>query len=627
MNRIPELKQQAIAKGQAGDLKGALKLLRNLERQGGMDEEAWFLLGSLNEQSNNPSEALRCFKAAVLLLPASARSQLGLARTLERGGRLLEAAQSIEAGLQSNPGSAELLQELGVLLFKQGRVEDALGRFQRALAADPSSVKASMGLGRAYFSQRNLDLARKYYEQVLKQHPDLGAAHFELGSICMIQGQLEEAGRHFQRTLDQDPGFVPALKELGYMHLMLNRPDDARRSFQAVLDRQPAEPDAAAGLAKVLDQQGKVQEAHDILRPWIERRARNLDIGIAYAQICRHFGECEAAADYLEWLLSECGPQASFQVDKAHFALGRLYDAAGRYPQAIEHFHQGNQARPNRFDPRGHLASIDHLIQVCDRHFLAGAPRASDRGERLLFIVGMPRSGTTLTEQILASHPAVYGGGELLAIARIIKRLGAPTILGPGTPYPENLRQLNQARLDQVAGAYRAEIETLDSQSPRFIDKTLANYLYLGLISMMFPGARIIHCLRDPRDTCLSIYFQGFDESHDYANRLENLGFYYRQYARSMRHWQESIDLPILEVQYEDLVGSQEAESRRLLEFAGLDWDPAVLRFHENRRSVSTASYDQVRRKIYTGSLQRWKHYADYIEPLQKALDGEWRFD
>ncbi|MGB5260828.1 MAG: sulfotransferase, partial [Gammaproteobacteria bacterium] len=223
---------------------------------------------------------------------------------------------------------------------------------------------------------------------------------------------------------------------------------------------------------------------------------------------------------------------------------------------------------------------------------------------------------TTLTEQILSSHPDIYGAGELPIIPKIIKNL--PSILGGS--YPENLNRLTKNILDTLCDDYHYEIEKLDEHATIVVDKSLVNFLYLGLISLMLPEARIIHCVRDPRDTCLSIYFQNFDESHNYATRLENLGHYYREYKRIMQHWKSLLDMPFLEVHYEDMVNNQESMSRKLIDFVGLDWDERVLRFYDSRRSVVTASYDQVRQKIYTKSTRRWKNYEAHIQPLVTAL-------
>lgn len=218
------------------------------------------------------------------------------------------------------------------------------------------------------------------------------------------------------------------------------------------------------------------------------------------------------------------------------------------------------------------------------------------------------------------------GVGEVIVIPNIIRNLS--DILGAGTAYPDNLKNLTTGKLDILAKRYQDGIRELAvGNAPRVTDKTLVNYMYLGLISLMFPKARVVHCMRDPRDTCLSIFFQNFDESHYYANRLENLGAYYSLYQKIMRHWESLCIMPIFNIQYEDMVQNQEARSRELIEFLGLEWNDQVLKFYETKRSVATASYDQVRQKMYTKSMQRWKNYEQHIDPLVSALatTGDWK--
>jgi len=248
---------------------------------------------------------------------------------------------------------------------------------------------------------------------------------------------------------------------------------------------------------------------------------------------------------------------------------------------------------------------------------MASLPRASIRSERPLFITGMPRSGTTLVEQILSSHPDVHGAGELADIGEMAESL--PARLGTQLQFPQCLSHVTTAHLDQLATGYLDTLERLSPDARRVTDKMLG-FIYLGLIELVLPGARIIHCVRDPMDTCLSGYFQDFSRSHPYSYDLHNLGVYYRSYQKIMHNWKNVLSLPIMEVQYEDMVTNQEVTSRKVIDFCGLEWDERCLDFHKNERFVGTASYNQVRRPMYKTSLGRWKKYEQFLEPLKKAL-------
>jgi len=231
----------------------------------------------------------------------------------------------------------------------------------------------------------------------------------------------------------------------------------------------------------------------------------------------------------------------------------------------------------------------------------------------------MPRSGTTLTEQILATHSEVYGAGELDYIKKIENSIiGLDS--GNEEKYLAKINGLNKEKLTEHARTYLDKINKLDNKARFVIDKMPNNFIQIGLISLLFPEARIIHCRRNALDNCLSIYFQSFIWSHDYAVDLSDIGFYYNEHERLMSHWKEVVDIPILTVQYEDILKDQEAMSRKLLEFCDLEWDDSVMKFYDSKRDVGTASYDQVRRPIYQSSKERWKNYEKHIDPLRKEL-------
>ncbi|MBI3462463.1 MAG: sulfotransferase [Planctomycetes bacterium] len=237
-----------------------------------------------------------------------------------------------------------------------------------------------------------------------------------------------------------------------------------------------------------------------------------------------------------------------------------------------------------------------------------------------VFVVGMPRSGTTLVEQILASHPDVFGAGELPDIPSIVDTL--PRYAPNQMRYPGCLAFLGPPVIRGFADAYLKRVRTLDATSERVVDKWPLNYLHLGLMALLFPRARIVHCRRDPLDTCLSCYFQRFRGDHEYSYDLAHLGSYYRTYERLISHWREVLPMPVLELHYEALIDDPQATSERLLAFCGLSWQERCLRFHESPRPVSTASNWQVRHPLYRSAVQRWRNYEAHLGPLRDALSG-----
>ena len=309
---------------------------------------------------------------------------------------------------------------------------------------------------------------------------------------------------------------------------------------------------------------------------------------------------------------------SNYEQVSLHFGLGRLLDAADRYEEAFAHYRQGNTLKHEVFSPADHARYVDDIIATYNSDFMAKAPRANNDSTRPLFIIGMPRSGTTLVEQILVSHPQVAGGGELTFMNDIVREL--PSLLGVSAPYLQSLAALTAEVCDRASRYYLDRIATISSDARYVTDKMPGNFMYLGLIALLFPRARIIHCGRDPLDTCLSCYFQYFPAGHPYAYDLDHLGGYYRQYQRLMQHWRTVIRLPMLEVQYQDLVADQERVSREIIAFCDLPWDERCLRFHETGRVVHTLSYDQVRQPLNQRSVGRWRHYDRFLAPLKKHL-------
>jgi hypothetical protein len=301
------------------------------------------------------------------------------------------------------------------------------------------------------------------------------------------------------------------------------------------------------------------------------------------------------------------------------FRLGELHDAAGDSRAAMTCLVRANRRKRSGFDPVHYAVLVDRLLAVFGPDAFARMPAASHADDRPVFIVGMPRSGTSLVEQILASHREIHGAGELPDLGLL-----ALSTAREGTEYPESVSGLAQEDVDRLAAAYRARLDEIAPGARRVTDKMWQNFEFLGFGALLLPRARVIHCTRDPLDTGLSCYFQHFyGAGVTFAYDLAHIGAYYRQYCRIMARWQEVLPLPILEVSYERLVADTEGESRRMVDFCGLPWDPSCVRFFETERVIGTASYDQVRRPVYRTSVGRHRRYRRWLEPLVQALKDE----
>jgi hypothetical protein len=307
------------------------------------------------------------------------------------------------------------------------------------------------------------------------------------------------------------------------------------------------------------------------------------------------------------------------------FAIARTHDRANRYGEAFEYGRRANDLRREIdgraglvYDPAAFARRIDQLIALFTPEYFARVRGFGTDAETPVFVVGMMRSGTTLVEQILASHPRAFGAGELSDLVRLLAAL--PARLRTTTEFPACVNLLDESTARVVAGEYVQRLRALGGAADRVVDKMPTNYLWLGFIATFFPNARIIHCRRDPVDTCLSCFFQDFASPHPYTSDLRHMGHYYRQYERLMAHWATVLPVRVFELNYEELTTDQEAVSRRMVEYCGLPWDDRCLRFNENKRVVRTASALQVRRPMYTSSVGRWKRYEPFLGPLLEEM-------
>ena len=392
---------------------------------------------------------------------------------------------------------------------------------------------------------------------------------------------------------------------LGVAHQSLQDIDNALTHYKRARELEPNNLDAAVGIANIHLLRREYDQANTILNPMMDLADPPVAAVLVYARLASSINQQQRAIEKLKKAVSNI---SDMQRSKVYFALGRLSDEQQDYDTAFDYYHQGNQLVKPVYNKEEVEAYFDSIIRTFDSDFIRTRRRSG--GERLVFIVGMPRSGTSLTEQIIASHPDVFGAGELQALTSIVRSLG---------PYPNS--SLSAEMVEAGATQYLNYIDSLDNRSARVTDKMPDNFLYLGLISIFFPEAKIVHCIRHPYDTCLSCYFQQFGGHYPHVYDLENLGHYYSSYQKLMNHWKYV--LPVYNINYEDLVLNQEAETRKLLEYCGLAWDDQCLTFHKSNRAISTASSQQASKPLYTTSVNRFIKYEKHLDPLVRQLPLE----
>jgi tetratricopeptide (TPR) repeat protein len=589
--------------------------------------------------------ALSELHQAALLMPDDAEAQANLGAALCDLGRWGEALQSLQRALAIDPGNVQATADAGKALFMSSRAEEALGCYRRVIELDRRSADAHNNLGLCLASLGRREEAVASYEKALALEPRHTEALDNLGVAWRELGARRRAEGLHRRALEIDPRRPRSHYGIGSALLERGRFKDAAASFRQVLELEPTHVAAHLGLAAALRQQRRVAEARTIgekalaLAPrsaealWLlgelrgdlgafaeaqelYRRAIAIDPSFpsAFASIALQRKMTTADAPWqagVESLLAKAPPLS--HAIGLRYALGKYFDDLGRYDEAFSHYRMANELTKRYgavYDGDKLARCVDQLIATFDAPFISARPRAS-ASARPVFVLGMPRSGTSLAEQILASHPAVFGAGEIAFWEDAF-----------AAHHPHGwVAESGAKALSAIANEYLARTAQVPAEALRVVDKMPANFLYAGLIHAVFPHARIIHLRRHPLDTCLSIYFQNFLNSPAFCNDLEQLGHYYRQYVRVTDHWRAVLPATaFLEVRYEELVADQERWTRRMLEFIDLPWHPACLQFHRSERVVITASKWQVRQSINAASVGRWRNYERYVGPLASRL-------
>ncbi len=551
----------------------------------------------LHEQPHNPQARL----AGALVDRLSGRMD-----------RALGTLESLAAELPQNP---MIRAELASTRVMAGRVAEALPVLREIVAAQPANPFGHYWLGQAHLRAFEGPEAVRCLERVRQLNPADTNVLSPLASAYIAAGKPAAAEQTARALLDAQPRNPEALYALAAALEQQSRVAEAGEVFERVLQIAPDSPRALAGRARVLQTLGRNDEARALLEPLLRAPRAQPVVLSTYAGLCstaEHRRACIAAA---EPALADPAVPAQERAGLC-FAIARMLDAEREHDRAFEMFKRANDLYPRLYKPVQRQSYTEDIIRTFSAAAIATMPRAKADSTRPIFILGMPRSGTTLVEQIVGSHPDVHAGGELQEMRSIWRDLIGST----GVGVVAGLAGLTQRDIDAAAQRYLDRLATISPDAPHVTDKMPHNFEQLGLINLILPKARVIHCVRNPIDTCVSCFVTQFSTAHSYSNDLSHLGHAYGEYHRLMNHWRTALDLPMLDVVYEDLVADIEAGARRIVEFLGLPWHDACLRFYEADRAVTTASVDQVRRPIYSSSVARWRRYERHLGPLLAAL-------
>ncbi len=648
--RIPGLLEAAGAQLGAGRAEAAEALVRQVLALAPRQPDALHLMGLICHRSARAEEAARWLRKAASAAPNQALFAFHLGEVLREQGQYNAALRAYQQALAAAPGLADAHFARGSLLLEQGQHEPAAAALGRAVELAPEDPEAWNNLGNARSALGRRREAVAAYRRALELRSGYRDARENLARTLLDWGRWEEAAAAARALLAAERRDAGAALLLARA---LERAGDPQAALAALAEINAGldSPRLTRRIGELLESTGQAERAAALYREtaarepeaawWarcagaLEQAGQRAEAAAAYRKALEHDSD---HAPSLEGL-ARVAPEA---VDPAHrrrleqgtgdrrrpaaeraaltFAMAGLREREGALDQAFELYQRGNAlvAADRPFDGQAFVAFTDALIKVCDRDWLNSMAVPEGGGARPVLIVGMPRSGTTLVERILAAHAGIHPGGEREDFLRLFQAV--PGWLECDEPLPEVLRRLDPGRLAALRRHYGERLARACPLELRLTDKLPGNYLRLGLVAALAPGARVVHLSRDPMDVGLSCFVTRFRSGQNWSFDLGHIGLVYREYARLMDHWRAVRPLPMLELAYEDLVADPEPQVRRLLDFLDLPWESACLDFHRQATTVRTASLWQVRQPLYASSVGRWRRYARHLEPLRRAL-------
>ncbi|NCF63610.1 MAG: tetratricopeptide repeat protein [Gammaproteobacteria bacterium] len=651
-NSIKEQYDQALKTLRAGDAQEAELICRRVLPQSRQDPNIMCLLGEICLRQRRPQEAENLFRKvlkrhreypralegiglalladgkpkkaseiltkAVAASPKRSTTRMALARALAESGHQVESENAIQEAFRLNPRKAAIAE--AERATRDGRMEDAEKALRELLAKDPNNARALRMLGSIALEANRYKAARRLLERAVELAPGVAMSWNDLANLHLKKDRYDEALEAVQRAIDIDPDFAHSYVVKGNILTRAQRHEDSLLAYQQGLEVSPQNVGALSGMGHVLKTIGRQDEAIAAFRKCIQA---NPAFGETYwslanlktfvfdpeeVQIMEEMAKRENLADE---------PKVNILV-----SLGKHYENEKDYDRAFENYQRGNDLRRQHeiYDPVHTQVVHDRIIKTFNAEFFAEKAGYGDPSPDPILIVGLPRSGSTLIEQILASHSMVEGTMELPDLGRTIADLNVQT---PGrTEYPEAVMPLDKEQVASLGRDYLDATSRYRTDKPFFIDKMPNNFQAIGFLALILPNAKVIDARRHPLDSCLGSYKQLFFKGQSFTYDQFELGHYYMEYRRIMDHWHDVLPGKVLEVNYEQVVTDQENQTRRILEYCGIPWEDQCLRFYETERAINTASSEQVRQPIYTKALNFWRNYEPHLGELIETMES-----
>jgi len=569
------------------DYKAATDLLLESIKLKSDNVEAWYNLGCIYSDTGELSSSEDAYKRVIQYNSKHIKALFNLLCVQENLDKTVDAKKTIDLIMAFKPSSPEQYYSLAIAISRlniHDNMQLAVDYLRQAISENPQSIEAHRALATLHVERNSIEKAREIYEQIIKKEPNFQQINLEYANCLAKTGELEKASKIFNEILKNDKNNLIALNGIANNHRLVGNFQEAEKIYQDIIKRDSNNIAAYSGLSNC----GKFSD-------------KNADI-----------------IKNMEKIILKKSDATGY------FALGKIHDDLKDFEKAIGYYRKGNHLKNKRvkFNEEQYQERIDSIINIFDKSFITKIQTEDNLPIKPIFILGAPRSGTTLVEQILSSHTKVFGAGELGYIKHISSGKYSDNV--KTKLYPERFLD----NTDEDFSFVRNDAETYLNKVQQFIDdkniiiitdKMPGNYEYLGYIFSMFPNCKVINTKRDPIDTCLSIFFQNFHSGHKYAFDLDNLVIWYKEYDRLMNHWLSLFDEKILTVNYESIINNTEEIVRDIISYSNLEWQDECLQFHKSKRAVNTASNWQVKQPIYKTSNQKWKNYEKFIPEL---IDG-----
>jgi tetratricopeptide (TPR) repeat protein len=579
-------------------------------------------LGIAYFEQKNYEEAEACYRQALGFQEDFAEAHNNLGNALRAQKKSEPALDCYKRALELKPNYSEAYNNMGGALRDLKKPEEALDAYNKAIALRQNYQEAYNNMALVLVDLKRQDDALNILSRAVAINPDKEESLILMATMLLDQGKAQGAHSAIQRALKIKPESVGALNLMGRILRDVEDLNGSVEQCRKAIKLNPDFAEAHNNLGISLMELGKFDEATAEFKKALELNPEAIRVYTNLAAT-KKFTKDDPDLAALEGIMAK--PDALSEDDQISFsyALGKAYDDVKEHVKAFDYFLKGATLKRTKltYDEPAMARLFDRIRGVFTPKLMDEKRGMGNDSNLPIFVIGMPRSGSTLTEQILASHPKVFGAGELKTFHKSVQELGK--IFSETVRYPEVLPLMREDQFKDLAKHYLESMPKVPKGTLRISDKMLTNYYYIGLINLVFPNAKIINTRRNPVDTCISCFSKLFREDLPFTYEMGEIGRYYRRYHVLMEHWKKIVPAgTILEVNYEDVVGDIEGQARRLLDFCGLEWDARCLSFYKDERPVKTASVAQVRQPIYKTSVERWRNYGPGVEPLLGELKG-----